>query len=176
MSEPQNPLDFYEGYSIKHLLVAFEYTESACKTKVDGLVGKVGQALPNTYCGKTVILVNELEDPTYFVNRLDWTFSYFSPIATSTTALTGTIQISSQISGEFIMLLATAASTFQMSISHLTYWLRTAFVCRRRDGTDDILLTKPLIFHANDLTYALGSTKTHIFNINFTLYINLLNH
>ncbi len=172
MSKPKNPLDEYEGYSIKHLLVAFEFTESACKTKVPSLVGNVGNALPKSYCGKTVILINELEDSTYTVNKLDWTFSYYSPIATSTTALTGTLQVSSQIAGEFAMLLAKAAATFQMSITHLTYWLRTAFVCRRRDGSDEVLFMKPLIFHTNDLTYKLGSKKTHLFNMNFMATYN----
>jgi hypothetical protein len=172
MSEPKNPLDDYEGYSIKHLLVAFEFTESACKTKVPSMVGKVGDALPKSYCGKNVILINELEDPLYSVNKLDWTFSYFSPISTTTTALTGTLQVSSQVAGEFVMLLAKAAATFEMSVTHLTYWLRTAFVCRKRDGTDDILFMKPLIFHTNDLTYKLGSRKTHLFDMNFMATYN----
>lgn len=172
MSNPKNPLDFYQGYIVKHLLVAFEFTESACKTKVPTLVGKSGEALPNSHCGKNVIICNEFEDNTYTINNLDWSFSYFSPLSPTTTALTGTLDINAQTPGEFIMFMANIAQTFEMSITHLTFWLRTAFICRRQDGSDEILFSKPLIFHVNDLTYKLGTKRTHLFTLNFMATYN----
>lgn len=172
MSDPKNPLDYYVGYSIKHLLVAFEFTESACKTRVPTFVGKSGEALPVSHCGKNVIIVNENVDTKYSIPNLAWTFSYFSPLSTTTTAMVGNLQISSQLAGEFPMFMANIAETFQMSISHLTFWLRSTFICRRQDGQEELLLAKPLIFHANDLIYQLGNTHTHIYNINFMATYN----
>lgn len=168
MSQPTNILDTYESYAVKHQLVAFEFTEAACKTKVRTYnIGKVGTQIPKCYCGKAYIIVNELEDPTYFVNRLEWTFSYYSPIEQSSTALLGDLQITAQIGYEFPIFLANIAEKLQLSITHITFWLRTAFVCRRKDGGDDYIYAKPLIFHASDFSYLIANDKAHIYSLQF---------
>lgn len=168
MSNPKNLFDQYETLNTKHLLVAFKYTESACKTKVPTMgIGGPGTLLPKTYCGKAIVVVNEMISDKYFIDHLSWTFSYYSPIEMSTTSLLGNIQVASQINYEFPMFIAKIVEDLDMSATHITWWLRTCFIGSRPDGGEDYHFAKPLIFHAADNFYAIANTASHTYGMNF---------
>lgn len=168
MSKPENIFDQYETLSAKHLLVAFKFTEAACKTKVPTIgIGKPGTLLPKTYCGKAIVVVNEMVDPTYFINHLSWTFSYYSPIEVSSTALLGNVQVASKINYQFPIFMAKVADDLDLSITHITWWLRTCFIGSRPDGGVDYHFAKPLIFHAADNFYNIANRASHTYGMNF---------
>jgi hypothetical protein len=175
MSIPKNPFDQYETLNTKHLLLAFKYTESACKSRIPEMdVGVVGTVLepPIIYCGKAIVVVNEFMDNKYFINNLSWTFSYYSPIEISTTSLLGNVQIASQINYEFPSFLAKVSEQLDMSITHITWWLRTCFIGTRGDGGQDYHFAKPLIFHVADNAYSIANQKSHLYGMNFMATYN----
>ena len=50
MSNPKNIFDQYETLNTKHLLLAWKYTQDACKTKVPTMgIGGPGSQLPKTH-------------------------------------------------------------------------------------------------------------------------------
>jgi hypothetical protein len=173
MSNPANPLDIFETYSIKHLLVAFKFTESACKTVVPSIVKKLpGQQLEKSYCGPAYVVVNEFEDKKFFIKSMKNTFSYYSPINVSTTSMFGTLDIASQYNYEFPELLKQLTEKLDMSISHMTFWLRTAFVATNPNGEYDIIFIKPLIFHTMNNSYFESKIGGHAFSLNFMATYN----
>jgi len=175
MSNPKNIFDQYETLNTKHLLLAWKYTEDACKTKVPTMgIGGPGSQLPKTHCqgGKAIVIVNELVDPRYFINHVSWTFSYYSPIETSSTSMLGNIQIASQINYEFPTFIKNVTSELDMCATHITWWLRTCFIGSRADGGQDYHFAKPLMFHAADNFYNIANEKSHIYGMNFMATYN----
>lgn len=179
MSNPRNPLDKYTTYQIKHILIGFQHTIAACNYALsDGkaFCGKAGEGLKdNVSCGTAFVIINEFEDPSHLINRLEWSFDYYSPVANTSTFTMGQLQITDRSGGFFPDSLRKIAQKLGVAETHIAMLLRTFII--GKVGTEDNIITevvpmKSLIFNMVNLTNSFSMGVPNFYTMTFMATYN----
>jgi hypothetical protein len=142
-----NPLDEYTNIVIKHTLIAFQYSEDACKYKLKGNEGLPGQVF-SAGCGNAVVIVNEPETSEFDIINYKIVTDYYGPTALSTSFQGAEITVASSRFLSFIDFLNDKiAPILGVSVSHMSFVLRTQFHCSSVGGESQIIQGNPFIFN-----------------------------
>lgn len=176
MSRPVNPLSKFATYQVRHVLLAFDNTDAACQYEVPkNFLGKCGEAVPKLTQGKGVIIVNELQDPSYSIQNLAWSFDFFSPTSVSTTISAGTLTLSDGRGNQFPSFLRRVSKQLGVAETRLTFMLVTTFAGMRSDNNkEESVVSKPLIFQMTDLSTGFRKGLSNRFTMNFVLMYSTL--
>lgn len=174
MSNPVNPLTNLHSYEAKHILLAFDTTEAATSFVMPSVgVGKCGERLKNLRGGNGFVVVNEIEDDSYAIRQMEWSFDYFSPTTPNTTISAGQFIVSDARGNQFPSFLRRVAKRLNRSETRITFYLKTVFRGRLADGTlSDNYVTTPLIFSLTDAATGFHEGMVNQFAFNFVLLYN----
>jgi hypothetical protein len=168
MSTPVNPLNQFNTSSVKHMLVAFKYTDDAEKTKIDPTLGNPGDIIVGAASkGPGIIIANEFTMSDFTIYGLEWTYDFYGPISNTTSSVVGYIEITDRTGLHFVDFMKTKViPTLGVSEGHIVYALKTFFVGTGPTG-NDVLVGNPLIFNMatfiNDLSQKSGRFYTMAF-------------
>src|SRR6478736_2068594 len=128
-----NPLDEYTNVTVKYILVAFAYTEDACRTNIDAGVGPAGRVFTGSGCGKpAVVIVNdfvESKKKSFFISKYENDFSFYGSLTPSTTQMLGSLTITDRYGGYFPTFLSECTKQLQdVSETHVAFALRVFFI------------------------------------------------
>jgi hypothetical protein len=176
MSEPQNPLFDLIGYEPRHLLIAFDNAESACRFSIpDGsLLGKSGSEvpLPND-CGNAVVVINELVDRSYSIHDLEWSFDFFSPTTPNTTISGGNFTVADAKGNQFPSFLRRVSKKLGIPLTRVSFYMMTVFRGRLANSTTSVNYpTKPLIINLTDTSAGFRDDGKSMFTLNFVMCYN----
>lgn len=177
MSLPSNPLAKFGSYEVKHTLIAFENAEAAYKFKASEFeLGKPGTYLPkrSLACGRACVVVNENESANLVINRLRWSFDFYSPLNPTTTACVGEISISGDQQLVVPNFMRKITQEMDISLYHITFALFTFFKGRLGMGGEQVIACKPLFFNIIDSHTAVDETIPFCQNYNFVAQYNTL--
>lgn len=149
MSEPKNPLSVSSSYQVRHILGAFKTGTAAESYELSSDSGKVGDDIPDG-----VIIVNEFSSDRFLIPTVVWQWSKFGIYGSTTTSMTGIIDIADHSGGQFADWFRTnVLKKFDMSAAHLTFALKTYFIGmdRTNDNAPLVLTGNPLIFNIHNL-------------------------
>lgn len=170
MSIPANPLNQFNTTSVKHILVAFKYTEDAEKTDIVATMGTPGTAIVGTGVkGPGIVIVNEFSMSDFAVNSVRWTNDFYGPITQTASSCVGVIEITDRTGLFFTDFLKTRViPSLGVSEGHIVFALRTFFIGATDTGQgNDVLVGNPLIFnmvkYVNDLSPKSGRFYTMAF-------------
>jgi hypothetical protein len=180
MSTPENPLNKYASYSVKHVLVAFKYTEDAEQTNITPTMGDPGTVITGTAVkGPGIVIVNDFMNSEFFVYSTSWTWDFYGPKNQTMGSLAGRIEITDRTGMNFVSFMKTAVLP-QLGVSegHIIYALRTFFVGASLDGSStDTVVGNPLLFNmvtfVNDLSPESGRFYTMAFVGSATTFAQL---
>lgn len=172
MSKPANPLAGVRNHEPRHILIAFNNTDAACRFQLPPeSIGEVGSDIPSKYlnCGKAIVLVNELKGLSYYIKELTWSFDFFSPVTPSTTISAGNFVVGDSRGNQFPSFLRRSAKALGLPETRLTYYLITIFRGRRDGEVTTDYVTSPLIFKVTDVStgFQNGLNNQFIFNFMF---------
>jgi hypothetical protein len=163
----QNPLNKFQSYQVKHVIVGFRFGEDACTFNITGNIGKCGTIVggtPNdrnvaeTRCkGPGIVFLNELEDPTFVLHEAQTEWNFFSPENPITSSYTGILHIKDRVGMLFAEKVREWQQTLGMGLGHITFAWKTFFVGTLKNGVTDIVTTNPMIFHVTSQTQSLSS-------------------
>ena len=174
MSNPKNPLSDLLAYEPRHILLAFDNTEAACNFVLpDKPLGPAGTLLEKVSCGNGMVIVNELDDDSYIITDLTWSFDFFSPLSPHTTISAGTMVVSDSRGNQFPSFLRRVSNKLKLPQSSLTFYLVTMF--RGRDLDNSITknyMTLPLIISLTDSASGFKDSAGNKFVLNFTFMYN----
>lgn len=175
MSTPQNPLSNYATYEVRHTLLAFSNTDAACSFKMPTYgVGECGTEI-KVQDGKCYVVVNELEDPSYFIKDLNWSFDFFSPVSPNTTISAGDLTISDTRGNQFPSFLRRIAKQLGVAETRISFYLQTVFVGREYEKESaETVTAKPLIFNLVDTSTGFHQNMPNMFTFNFVLMYNTM--
>lgn len=175
MSTPKNPLSNYAAYEVRHTLLAFNTTDAACNFKFPPIgLGECGSEV-KTQDGKGYVVVNELEDPSYIIKDLNWSFDFFSPLNTNTTLAAGSLTVSDTRGNQFPSFLRRIAKQLGVAESRVSFCLQTVFVGRMLDQESaDTITTNPLIFQILDTSTGFHQSMPNMFTMNFVMMFNTM--
>lgn len=172
MSTP-NPLDKFQYYTVQYVLCAFQYTEDACKTDIDGGVGGVGTMFNGDACGgNAAVIVNNFTDngdTDFKITKLETDFSFYGSLSPSTTQMLGSVEIADRYGGYFPTFLKQMTEQIgDMSETHLAFSLRAFFISDK----NETIATKPLIFNMISMTQNMSSFQQHAYTLFFAACYN----
>jgi hypothetical protein len=170
LTTPQNPLLSLRKYSVKHILVGFSTTSDAVNTKIDYTIGKSGTVITGTGCGqKAVVIINEFTDKRFIIHSHMNEFNFHSFFDRSTTSMTGSITLSDLIGGYFQNFIRDQVATvLNVSQTHIIFALKTFFIGQDQNDTEQIITTKPLVFHMYNLAHNFNDTdKANFYTISY---------
>lgn len=176
MSKPINPLSKFNSYTIRHVLLAFDNTDAACSFKVPATgIGDVGSEVKGVQSGKAIVVVNELEDSSYAIKDVIWSYDFFSPLNINTTICGGNLVIVDMRGNQFPLFLRRIAKQLKRATTKITFHLTTFFNgINPTTGETESVSTKPLIFHITDSSTGFHRSISNLFNLNFVLLYNTL--
>lgn len=159
MSKPENPLNNFNSTSIKHILVAFKYTEDAEAAQLNPSMGNPGTTFIGKGCkGPGVVIVNEFTDSDFNIYSASWKFNSFGPITQTAPSCLGMIEITDRTGLHFVDFMKTKViPTLDVSEGHMVFSLRTFFIGESINvGSNDVIVGNPFIFNVvtflNDLS------------------------
>lgn len=165
--EELNPLSKYQSYDIKHVIVGFRYSEDACTFNITGDIGKAGTVIGDkpedvrvrqTNCkGPGIVVVNELQDPTFVLYEAQTYWNYFSSKSATTGSYSGYMEIQDRIGMLFAQRLRKYCETLGMALGHITFAWKTFFIGNLPDGEKEIVTANPMIFHVTDFVQSLSA-------------------
>ncbi len=171
MSNPKNPLSELLSYEPRHILLAFDNAEAASNFVMPTTpIGKCGDSLKNLSCGNGIIVVNELEDDSYFVADLTWSFDFFSPVTPHSTISAGSFIIADSRGNQFPSFLRRVARRLSMPETSITFYMLTMFRGRTLDNSVSVnYMTNPLIISLTDAAtgFREGLVNRFVFNFAF---------
>lgn len=176
MSYPANPLSRLATYQVRHVLLAFDNTDAACSFSLpNDSVGKCGDDIKNLTSGKGVVIVNEIEDASYVVKDINWSFDFFSPLNPNTTISAGDLTISDARGNQFPSFLRRVSKQLNVAETRLTFYLQTTFSGHHSGSAkEESFTTKPLIFQMTDISTGFHTGLSNKFTMNFVLLYNTL--
>lgn len=173
MSNPLNPLDSLISYDVKHVLLAFDNSSTASSYACPpGTIGKCGDKLKGLPCGSGFVIVNELEDDSYKISHLDWSFDFFSPMTTNTTISAGSFTIADSRGNQFPSFLRRISKKLKTQESRITYYLQTFFIGRNSNNLIETHTSNPLIFIMTDSATGFNDGLVNLFTFNFAFLFN----
>jgi hypothetical protein len=163
MSVPSNPLDQFDTYSVKHMLVAFKYTTDAEQTNIVPTLGvNPGDRITGASGGPGVIIVNEFSMTDFQINSARWTWNFYGPLTKTCGSCIGYVEITDRTGLHFIDFIKTKVTQILgVSEGHIVFVLRSFFLGNNFDNVNnDILVGNPLVFNmvtlADDLSPSSG--------------------
>lgn len=179
-----NPLGVYPSYTVKHILVAFEYSQDAYTSRISQSVGKSGTMIDASELGgecggKAIVVVNEFADTTATLTAANTNWSFFSSLTPTTTSYTGTLEISDRSGFLFTETLSRLifndgqADTFfnpesNTSLYHLTFAWVPVFLCTNNEsGASETVNVNPLYFHVSKFTQSVTALVGRVYILDF---------
>lgn len=174
MEKSLNPLNNYRTYSVRHILVAYQYSQDAYVADITADIGVIGTKLIGTECGgKAVVLLNEFANTTASLRYCESVWSFFSPVNDRTTSYVGTMEIADRSGFLFADTLKKFTKDLDTSVHHLTMVWRPVFVCiNDKTGETDIIHVNPLHFHVMNFTQNVTGSLFKSYGIEFAAAYN----
>lgn len=176
MADPNNnPLDAFDNYTVKYVLVAFAYTEDAAKTNIDRGVGPPGTIFNGSGCGKpAAVIINDFDSKLFSIDRFESDFNFYGSQSPTTTQMLGAIRVFDRYGGYFPTFLHDITSKLGgVSETHIAFSLRVFFVGIGSDTKEyKTISTKPLIFNMVTLVQSLADYDAHVYSLFFSACYN----
>lgn len=179
MSVPQNPLNAFDTYSSKHILVAFKYTKDAEQTNISPTMGDPGTVITGKNGGPGIVIANDFTFSDFSINAVKWTSSFYGPLTATAGSCVGYIEITDRTGLYFTDFMKTQViAKLGISEGHIVFALRTFFIGENTDGiNNDVIAGNPLLFNMatsiNDLAPKSGRFYTFSFVGASTTYAQL---
>ncbi len=173
-----NPLSRFQTYDIKHIIVGFRYSEDACTFNIGQDVGRTGtvidsEKMKDTACkGPAVVVINELQDPTFVLYEAETYWSFFSHSSPTTGSYSGYMHIQDRVGMLFAQRLRKYCETLGMALGHITFSWKTFFIGTNRDGEQEVVTSNPMIFHITDFAQSLSADIGRSYVMNFVSSYN----
>jgi hypothetical protein len=150
MSTPDNPLNKFSSYTVRHVLVAFKYTEDAEKTPITATIGDPGTMITGTAVkGPGVVIANDFTQSEFQIYSAEWTHDFYGPLTETCGSVIGHIEISDRTGMNFVNFMQTMViPKLGVSEGHIVFALRSFFLGENiTEGSQDILVGNPFIFN-----------------------------
>ncbi len=178
LGNPLNPLTKYNTYQVKHVVVGFRYSEDACKFNITGNIGVCGTIVGKNpedkesqqtteFCGPGIVVINELEDPTFVLYEAETFWKFFNEKDSTTGSYSGYIHIQDRIGMLFAHKLREYCDRLGVALGHITFSWKTFFIGTNSDGEDEVISINPMVFHVTDFAQSLSAEigRSYIMNI-----------
>ena len=184
MASELNPLRAYKSYEIKHVLIAFQYSEDAYRTTLSAshnyvstsvnitlggsLIGDspVGTIFSGPSCGGgAIIVMNEFADEMVKLTYAESIWSFFSPTHPKTSSYVGAIQFTDRSGLLFAEKLKKYSDILGTSLHHITFAWFTVFIGIKNNDTKKYVTNiNPLYFHVTKFSQNISSEvgKTYL--------------
>jgi hypothetical protein len=170
MSIPPNPLNAFNATTVRHMLVAFKYTEDAEKTLITNTLGNPGETFVGSGCkGPGIVIVNEFNMSDFTVNMVRWTWDFYGPRTSTVGSCVGIIEIADRTGMHFVNFMRTkVCSVLDVSEGHIVFALRTFFIGQSLfPNGDGMLVGQPLIFNLTTLITDLSPKSGRFYSMSF---------
>lgn len=171
--EEQNPLSRFQSYDIKHVIIGFRFSEDACSFEIKGDVGVTGSTVTGPNCkGPGIVVINELEDPTFVMYSAETVWDYFSTKSATTGSYVGYMNIQDRVGMLFAQRLRKYCEQLGMALGHITFAWKTFYIGNLPDGSKEIVTANPMIFHVTDFMQSLSALDGRTYIMTFTSSYN----
>lgn len=171
--EEQNPLSKFNSYTIKHIIIGFRFSEDACTFEIKGDVGITGSTVTGPTCkGPGIVIINEIQDPTFVMYSAETVWDYFSNNSPTTGSYVGYMNIQDRVGMLFAQRLRKYCEQLGMALGHITFAWKTFYIGTLPDGTEEIVTTNPMIFHITDFMQSLSALDGRTYIMTFTSSYN----
>ncbi|BBA65468.1 predicted ORF [Xanthomonas phage XacN1] len=171
--EEQNPLSRFQSYDIKHVIIGFRFSEDACMFDIKGDVGVTGSTVTGPNCkGPGIVVINELEDPTFVMYSAETVWDYFSAASATTGSYVGYMNIQDRVGMLFAQRLRKYCEQLGMALGHITFAWKTFYIGNLPDGSKEIVTANPMIFHITDFMQSLSALDGRTYIMTFVSSYN----
>lgn len=173
-----NPLSRFQSYDIKHIVVGFRYSEDACTFNIGADVGQTGtiidgEKMRETNCkGPAIVVINEIQDPTFVLYEAETYWNFFSPNSTTTGSYSGYMHIQDRVGMLFAQRLRKYCETLGMALGHITFSWKTFYIGTLSNGETEVVTANPMIFHITDFIQSLSADIGRSYIMNFVSSYN----
>lgn len=173
-----NPLDSFPSSTVYHILIAFEKSEDAYTSRINGLSvpanGIVFNAssIGGTGNGKAIVVVNELYDKSTNIVHAESSWSFFAPHDSKTTSYVGTITTRDQSGFLFTQTLKELTQDLGISLHHLTFAWVPLFLCQTQQDDNVRIFVNPLYFHITSLSQSVDNVMGRTYQLDFVSCYN----
>lgn len=167
MSLNNNPLANAPTFTLRHVIVAFEYTEDAASA--DLRPDATDAVITGKVCnGAHKVLVNEFADTASLVTDAIMDWLYFSPSHPKTTSYSGSITVKDSFGGVMANKLNTFAKDTGVSIAHMAVAWRIFFITE----TGETIYGNPLIVNIVNFGQSLDDVNGRSYLLNWVATYN----
>lgn len=171
--EEQNPLSRFQSYDIKHVIIGFRFSEDACSFEIKGDVGVTGSTVTGPNCkGPGIVVINELEDPTFVMYSAETVWDYFSTKNATTGSYVGYMNIQDRVGMLFAQRLRKYCEQLGMALGHITFAWKTFYIGNLPDGSKEIVTANPMVFHVTDFMQSLSALDGRTYIMTFASSYN----
>lgn len=170
-----NPLSEFQSYTVKHVIVGFKFSEDACTFDITGDVGVSGTEIDNSssLCkGPGIVIINELEDPTFVMYEAETYWNYFSQSTPTSGSYSGYMHINDRVGMLFAQRLREYCKKLGMALGHITFSWKTFFIGNLPNGDIEVIHSNPMIFHITDFAQSLSPYLGRSYIMNFVSSYN----
>lgn len=173
LPEDQNPLSRFRTYDAKHVIVGFRFSEDACTFDIKGNVGITGSSVTGPTCkGPGIVIINELEDPTFVLYSAETVWDYFSENKATTGSYVGNMNIQDRVGMLFAERLRKYCEQLGMALGHITFAWKTFFIGTLSDGSVEVITTNPMVFHITNFMQSLSGLDGRTYIMTFASSYN----
>ena len=173
-----NPLSRFQTYDVKHIVVGFRFSEDACTLNIGADIGKSGtiidgDKMKETNCkGPAIVIINELQDPTFVLYEAETYWNFFSPNSTTTGSYSGYMHIQDRVGMLFAQRLRKYCETLGMALGHITFAWKTFYIGTLANGETEVVTANPMIFHITDFVQSLSADIGRAYIMSFVSSYN----
>lgn len=173
-----NPLSRFQSYDVKHVVVGFRFSEDACTLNIGADIGKSGtiidgEKMKETNCkGPAIVVINELQDPTFVLYEAETYWNFFSPNSTTTGSYSGYMHIQDRVGMLFAQRLRKYCETLGMALGHITFAWKTFYIGTLANGETEVVTANPMIFHITDFVQSLSADIGRAYIMSFVSSYN----
>ena len=173
-----NPLSRFQSYDVKHVVVGFRFSEDACTLNIGADIGKSGtiidgKKMKETNCkGPAIVVINEIQDPTFVLYEAETYWNFFSPNSTTTGSYSGYMHIQDRVGMLFAQRLRKYCETLGMALGHITFAWKTFYIGTLSNGETEVVTANPMIFHITDFVQSLSADIGRAYIMSFVSSYN----
>lgn len=173
-----NPLSRFQSYDVKHVVVGFRFSEDACTLNIGADIGKSGtiidgEKMKETNCkGPAIVVINEIQDPTFVLYEAETYWNFFSPNSTTTGSYSGYMHIQDRVGMLFAQRLRKYCETLGMALGHITFAWKTFYIGTLANGETEVVTANPMIFHITDFVQSLSADIGRAYIMSFVSSYN----
>lgn len=173
-----NPLSRFQSYDVKHVVVGFRFSEDACTLNIGADIGKSGtiidgEKMKETNCkGPAIVVINEIQDPTFVLYEAETYWNFFSPNSTTTGSYSGYMHIQDRVGMLFAQRLRKYCETLGMALGHITFAWKTFYIGTLSNGETEVVTANPMIFHITDFVQSLSADIGRAYIMSFVSSYN----